>query len=131
MNVIASLSPTSSAIPPMIKGTNAPPTMPVHKIPENVPWCWGTEFIPKEKIIDHMIERNRPVTGKATAAIICDPNNAHTKEIRHPDANTIRIRLLSKSFNSPSPKKHPTVINPQKYEIAVAPPVAGSTPWYN
>ncbi len=37
INVIASLSPTSSAMPPIINGTTAPPTMPVHKIPENVP----------------------------------------------------------------------------------------------
>lgn len=84
--------------------------------------------MPRENTIDHMIERNKPVTGNAMPAMFWDPNNAHIKAMIHPEAKKISIRLLSNSFNKPSPRKQPTVINPQKYEIAIAPPVAGSTP---
>lgn len=37
-NNIAKRNPINSAKPPMMSGTTAPPAMPEHKIPENVPW---------------------------------------------------------------------------------------------
>lgn len=37
IKVIANLKPITSPRAPMIEGTTAPPTIPVHKIPENDP----------------------------------------------------------------------------------------------
>ena len=57
--------PNRSPSPPTSSGTTAPPTIPVHRMPENEPWCEVTELSASEKMIDHITEAQKPITGKA------------------------------------------------------------------
>ena len=63
-NIIPYFNPIISAKIPTIKGIKAPPIIPVHNIPENEPWCFGTEFNANENIIDHITDRKKPTAGK-------------------------------------------------------------------
>src|SRR5688572_4398494 len=125
MVIMAYLRPTSSAMPAMISGTKAPPTIPVQSIPENVPWWCGTEFIPRENTTDHMMDRKNPAAGNAIVEMVTLPNNASVSVTMADTAKTTNTDRLSNNFMRKRPKKHPSVIRPQKYDIAVAPSVAG------
>ena len=55
-------NPKTSPIAPTINGINAPPIIPVTKIPENEPCESETEFKAKEIIIDHIVAIKKPIT---------------------------------------------------------------------
>ena len=64
LNNIPVLKLNTSARDPTITGVMAPPIIPEQSIPEKDPWCSGTEFIPKEKTIDHITDAQKPMEMK-------------------------------------------------------------------
>ena len=126
-NIMAYRSPNLSARPPMISGTTAPPIIPVQRIPAKVPWWLGTELSASEMVMDHMTDAKNPVAGKAISATSVGPNSATEREINAQLVKNTSTCLLSNNFSSTRPRRQPTVIIPQKYEMTEAPCVAGST----
>ena len=113
--------PKTSPSAPTINGTMAPPAIPVTKIPEKEPCASATEFSAKDIIIDHIVEIKKPIKGKAIKACSVDPKSAEMRKKVVPTDATIKTFLLSKNFNSRSPRRVPKVIIPQKFEIVLAP----------
>src|SRR5436190_4972220 len=125
---MADFSPITSERLPIISGTTAPPTIPVQRIPANVPWLVEMEFSPSDITIDHITEAKKPQTGNAITAASALPTKAIVRLIIAPAVNTINILRLSKSFNSSNPSRQPNVIKPQNQATAVAPVVSGLFP---
>jgi len=92
-------SPVYCAIFPIMNGTTAPPAMPVHIIPAKVPWCFGTEFSPREKIMGYITDIINPQTGKAIMATSLPAVNPSNRVIMAPEAKTSSTFLLSKTFS--------------------------------
>jgi len=69
-------SPSWSPIAPTSHDTTAPPTIPVHRIPENDPWCSATEFSASENTIDHITDRKKPTAMKAMRETEVGPASA-------------------------------------------------------
>ena len=99
---------------PTIKGTIAPPAIPVHKIPDKEPWCFFTEFSAKEKIIDHITDIKKPTRGNETSATFGFPVNANSKEVMVATLAKINSFRLSIIFKSNKPSRQPTVSIAQK-----------------
>src|SRR5579862_8317530 len=118
--------PAKSPIGPMIKGTTAPPMIPVLRIPAKGPWCSETEFKARETSTGHMIEAKSPITGNAISETRAGPNSAAVRQSSAPTENPMSTLRLSKSLSRPIPMKHPAVSIPQNQETAVAPVVCGS-----
>lgn len=127
LNSIPSFNPNKSLNAPTINGAIAPPTIPVHKIPANDPWCSFTEFKANENTIDHITEAKNPTAGKAINAISFEAYKAVINDTKAKELNTKSTFLLSINFNKTNPKKHPTVNAPQKFPTAAAPIVSGFT----
>ena len=94
--------------------TKAPPTIAVHRIPENDPWCSRTEFRAREKIIDHITDRQKP---RRHEGAVGEPGRAEEGRRERDDgaaaAKPISTLRLSNSFSSTRPSRQPTVISPQ------------------
>ena len=119
--VMPTFKPAKSARIPIISGKTAPPIIPETNIPEKAPWSFEVEFKAREIIIDHIVDIKNPINGNEIRETFNDPKTANKREMMEADVKKINIFLLSIFFNKKSPDKVPSVINPQKYEIILAP----------
>ena len=113
--------PAKSARIPIISGKTAPPIIPETNIPEKAPWFFDIEFKAREIIIDHIVDIKKPINGNENRETFNGPKSDIKREMIEADVKKINIFLLSIFFNKKSPEKVPSVINPQKYEIILAP----------
>src|SRR5439155_292444 len=81
-----------------MRGTMAPPMMPVTIIPEKEPWCSLTEFRASEKIIGYITEAKNPIQGNAISEIFAEPKSATLKNMRARTVKMIKTFLLSIIF---------------------------------
>ncbi len=119
--VMPTFKPAKSARIPIISGKTAPPIIPETNIPEKAPWSFDIEFKAREIIIDHIIDIKKPINGNENRETFNGPKSDIKREMIEADVKKINIFLLSIFFNKKSPEKVPSVINPQKYEIILAP----------
>ena len=103
-----------SPSPPTMKGITAPPAIPVHKIPDNDPWCSLTEFKANENIMEYITEIKKPTIGKPINAIWAEPVSATTKHTMVMDVAKIKSFRLSINLSNNKPSKQPTVNMAQK-----------------
>ena len=95
-------------------GPPAPPTIPEQRMPAKDPWFWVTVFRAREKTMEYIMEMLKPMAGNAHSATLVGPNRAISSKVMESSPEICNRRLLSINLSKNIPKRHQTVIEPQK-----------------